>query len=253
MTEKEISRQITRYINGELNDTEEDLLWESFLENRDYYRQFETELHLADLYRHKQFRIDESENPTGSGPKQHRATVWTISVAAIMLISIMLYFFNPISQEPVSGYALQQIEATEMLGSDAFRDINPGANSIDQQINRSLAMAFAGQNDEAVSTLTELLPAVENSLQEARILYNIGILSYNSDEFDQSATHFVELNSARFDDLPRYVSQNAIWFSANAFLKLGETDKAVERLEILSSGTGTLAADASDLLDRIQE
>ena len=59
MTEKEISKQITRYINGALTEQEEDLLWEEFLENRKYYDLFETELNLTDLFQNKKFDFNE--------------------------------------------------------------------------------------------------------------------------------------------------------------------------------------------------
>ena len=252
MTEKEISQQITRYINGELSDTEEDLLWESFLENREYYRLFETELHLADLYRHKKFRLDESGQTAGKDISTHRNTVWTASVAAVLMLTFMIYVFYPSNQEPASAFALQEIDVTEMLGSDAFRDVAPEPNAINRQINRSLAMAFADQSDQAYSTLNGLLPMAENSLQQAKILYNLGILSYNREDYDLSISHFSELNSETFDDLPRYVSKNADWYLANAYLMLDETEEAVRILDRLSTGTGNLASDASDLLEKVQ-
>lgn len=239
MTEKEISRQITRYINGELNDQEEDLLWEEFLENEALYRIFETELNLTDLYRNKNFSDNKPDNRNVINTPTKRYAIWTTSLAALILVTSMLYIFSFNSNNQPATYALAEIELTQMLGSDIFRDDSPDAAQFDQQINRSLSLAFSGDTDEAIETLNALTsePLTEN--QKLRVYYNLGILAYNGGNYDLSLEKFTELNNIPPASKPEYVTENTQWYIANIYLKQERVDEAVQILNKITSKPGT--------------
>ena len=248
MTEKEISKQITRYINGKLNDREEDILWEQFLENEEYYRLFETELNLTDLYRNKKFRVDESNNNNVLNTPVKRYVAWTTSVAALILVTSMLYIFSYRSDNQPASYALTEIELTQMLGSDIFRDESPDASRLDQQINRSLSLALSGNTKVATENLNRLAPESLTGIQKIRVNYNLGILAYNEGNYELSLDNFLELNKQPPAISPDYVVENTRWYIANIYLKQDNVEKAVQMLNRIASGPGAHSEHADTLL-----
>ena len=252
MTEKEISTQITRYIDGKLNDREEDLLWEEFLKNPHYYHLFETELAIVDLYRNKNFRIEASDRRNQINDLKQRYTVWVASIAAVILFSSMLYIFYFQSNNEPASYALTKIEVTQMLGSDIFRDDSPDAAQIDQQINRSLSLALAGDTEQATDILRGLMSESLSDIQGIRIHFNLGILAYNGGEFDLSLDLFTEINELRATETPGYIYENAEWYIANIYLRKGNLQESEQLLRQISSGTGTLAMKAETLLSNLE-
>lgn len=253
MTEKEISKQITRYINGELNDREEDLLWEEFLKNHDYYQLFETELNLTDLYRNKNFRIGKSDRPNQVNESKRSYTAWYVSVAAVILLSSILYIFSFQSETEPSSYALSKIELTQMLGSDIFRDESQDVTQLDQQINRSLSLALAGNSEQATDILSRLMSESLTDIQKIRIRFNLGILAYNDGEFDRSLDLFTEINELGVPGTADYIYENTQWYVANIHLKQGNFDRSEKLLSQLASGSGIHATKAEELLSSISD
>lgn len=248
MTEKEISIQITRYINGELSDQEEDKLWELFLENSDYYDLFETELNLADLYRNKGFRLDESDTHNRVQSPGKRYTPWIASLAALFLISAMLYIFMFRGDSAPSSYAISEIELTEMIGSEVFRDESPTPGELDQRINQALSFALSGNRDQATQILNSLTSESLSEIQQVRVQYNLGILAYNEGNYDISLTNFESLIDQIPANTPAYIAVSAKWYISNIYLQQGEVENSIRVLEEIASGEGSFAMKAENLL-----
>jgi len=254
MTEKEISIQITRYINGELNDHEEDLLWELFLSDEKYYRLFETELNLADLYRNKNFSIDNPDNDNNNNNAPERLfSLWTASVAALVLVTSMLYIFSYQSDTQPATYALSEIELTQMLGSNIFRDESPDAAQNDQQINRALTLALSGNTEQATEILDSLASGTLTPAQKALVSYNLGILTYNQSRFEQSLENFRELDGEQPDIIPEYIVENSKWYISNIHLSRGDVNLSVQLLRQIASAEGTHSEKAAELLSMLEE
>lgn len=252
MTEKEISKQITRYINGELNDREEDQLWVEFLKNRKYYERFETELNLTDLYRNKNFRIDENGDQNQVNESKRGYSAWTVSIAAVLLLSAMLYTFFYQSENEPASHALSEIELTQMLGSDVYRDQIQDVDELDQQINRSLSSALNGETQLAIEILKGLLSRSLTNIQETRILYNLGILAYNNNNFEQSLDYFSDVIEIQSSGSPKFINENSQWYIANIYLKQGDRDGALQLLKEIDSASGLHASDADDLRSMLE-
>lgn len=253
MTEKELSRQITRYINGELNDQEEDRLWEQFLVNEQNYRLFETELNLADLYRNKNFRVDESGNNNVIKSPLKRYSAWTTLIAALILVTSMLYIFSLRGENGLASYAISEIELTQMLGSEIFRDDSPDASQLDQQINRSLSLALSGNTEEATENLNALTSESLSEIQKIRVHYNLGILAYNEADYELSLTNFSELNNQPAELVPEYIIDNTHWYIANIYLKQGNEDEAVQLLNQIASESGPYSGRADELINSLSD
>lgn len=250
MTEKEISRQITRYIKGELNEQEEDLLWIEFLKNPEYYELFETELNLADLYQNKNFRVDESSNRVQEPRRRYIA--WSFAAAATILLASLIYLFTFQHESGPASYALSEIELTEMLGSDIYRDDRSDSAELDQQINRSLSLALEGNSSRSYQILRSLLQERLSNIQELRILYNLGILAYNDGDYNKAIEHFSAIENMQYADTPGYILENTNWYTANIYLKKNEIRRATTLLEIISTGDGVHSGNAEQLLNKIE-
>lgn len=250
MTEKEISIQITRYIKGELNDREEDLLWIEFLKNPEYYELFETELNLADLYQNKKFRIDESNNRVREPKRLYKA--WPVAAAAAIILAALLYLFTFQNESGPASYALAEIELIEMLGSDIYRDDQSDVDELDQQINRSLSLALDGNSDQAYRVLNSLIQESVSNVQEIRILYNLGILAYNDGNFSRAIEHFSTIENLQYTETPSYLYEHVKWYSVNIYLKNGDSERATTLLESILSEGGIHSEKAEQLLIELE-
>lgn len=250
MTEKEIIKQITRYIQGELNETEEDQLWVEFLDNPNYYRFFQTELNLYDLYQNKNFRIEENKNRVDEPSKKYG--FWSyLAVAAIIIISSALYLFEFRGQNQYASLALSEIELTELLGSDIYRDPETDLTGQNQAINRSISLAFNGDTHQAIEELRNIDEVQLSNPQRIKIRYNLGILLYNAGNLDGAEVSFKDVLELQQPDTPSYITESAQWYIANILLQTNKLPEARSYLSILSESESIHAENAGIILDRV--
>jgi len=251
MTEKEIYRQIPRYINGELNEEQEDQLWVEFLKEPKYFKRFELELNLYDLCINKNFRpgSGSSESPRAEEERVPYRGILFAAAAAILLIAGLSFFF--MQDRGVSSLALSEIEATEVLGSESFRGERLTPTQIDTEINRSLALALDGEMGESYLVLRELSSQQLTEHQEVRITYNKGVVTYNTGNFSASAEYFDEV--IRMETVPDYLQENSLWYKSNAFLKLNDTERAEAGLTRVVEKGGVHSEKAEQALRRLGE
>lgn len=252
MTEKEIIKQITRYIQGELNQAEEDNLWVEFLENPGYYRLFETELNLYDLYHNKNFRLKTDDNKVKEPATNY--TLWTsIIAAAALLIVSGLYLFEFRSTGGYQSLALSEVELTEMIGVEVYRDQNTDLSELNRTINRSVSMALNGEPGMAIRELHKVSNGTLTGLQRNIIRYNLGILFYNTGELDFAEEYFTDVIENSGPDTPTYIVENADWYRANVLLKQEKISEVKTRLKALNDGASIHSTTAGILLDQINE
>lgn len=249
MTNKEIYIQISRYIKNELNDQEIDRLWAEFIRNPEAFEYFETELNLADLFRNKGYGSDISESNIIGEPKYIRYKNWIYSAAAAIILSLGLQIFSMHESGVIKGYALSEINVTEMMGSDIYRADPDDANALDIAINQALAKAFTEESDEALQMFSDLTTESLSKEQEALVYLNLGILHYNNGENEVAIEHF---NSVlNLEDLPRFMEEKAWWFMGNAFLNIQDMERAREAVFNTYTLNGKFEVPALALLKKI--
>jgi lipopolysaccharide biosynthesis regulator YciM len=171
----------------------------------------------------------------------------------VILLSSILYIFSFQSETEPSSYALSKIELTQMLGSNIFRDESQDVTQLDQQINRSLSLALAGNSEQATDILSRLMSESLTDIQKIRIRFNLGILAYNDGEFDRSLDLFTEINELGVPGTADYIYENTQWYVANIHLKQGNFDRSEKLLSQLASGSGIHATKAEELLSSISD
>lgn len=245
MTDKEISQQITRYIHGELNNEEEDQLWVEFLKDQQRFRQFETELNLYDLFQNKGYSLNESDFKSEE-PKNKSS--WLFAVAAVVLMAVSIYIFY-MGDSGIEDLAVSQIEHSEMLGSDVYRDDRSSVTYIDYEINSAIASALEGNLDGAYQTLSSLDMGSLSAFEKQRVRFNQGIISYNQGNYHLSVTNFSELTSS--ERIPEYLKENALWYQSNGYLKLQDEANASVTLRQVIEMNSQHAEEAGMILNRM--
>lgn len=249
MNEKDIYIQISRYINGELNDSDIERLWEEFLRDPELFEYFETELNLADLFQNKGYGSNTSESNIVGEPLYIRYKKWIYSAAAAIILSLGLQIFYMQDGDSLQSYALSEINTSEMMGADIYRAAPEDANSLDIEINQALSKALTDEIDESLRMFSELTTKRLSDEQKALVFLNLGILHYNKGDNEATVEQF---NSVlNFENLPPFTEEKAWWFLGNAYLNVQDIERAREAVFETYTLNGKFEAQARALLIKI--
>jgi tetratricopeptide (TPR) repeat protein len=224
MKETEIIEQIHHYLNGDLDNHAIELLWESFIVYPEYLDYLETEAELRSVLRESTDYILEDNQNSSIFNK------WSLAIAAVLLITIGLQFFNHSVNNGTQNYSLDKISVNEMASMDVYRSSEDDINEFNIEFNRGFEAAITGRDDESLSIFEGLMETDLNANQATRAFLNIGILLYNKGEVADAADAFrnvLVINS----DLPDYLLERAWWFLGNSLVKLEDYHAASEALQ----------------------
>lgn len=245
MDKKEIIRQIDRYITGELDQNETDLLWIEFLKNPNYYDWFETELHLRHLIKKGSIQGDKpAEKPENFGTGN--AKFWILAIAAIILLSFGIQYFSVTDGDVMTQIALDNIDHTELLGSDILRSDQQEVRPVDISINEALAEALEGNTKASIGRFREILSEFPVAEQKNRIEMNLAILLYNTSDFTGAKELFLNIIAA--ETVTSYSREKALWFLGNTYLNLEDPENAKDVLFEVYSLDGRFKNSASQHL-----
>lgn len=242
----EVSKKIDAYIRGNLSQREIDELWLLFLENPYYYELFETELHLRNLIqkeRHSGGVI------TKKYDRQKRLIYWTLAAAATVIVVLISQLNFSESQSDLGSLALSKIEYHEMAAGNVERSDDNLIMSVETEMNRAMASAYMLREDEAILMFNELQKTTINESQKGRIDFNLAILHYNRDDYEQARDLF--LSTIRSEAVDLIYIERAWWFLANTHLKLNEQTEAMEAILMVQFLDGRNSRSASMLYDAL--
>jgi len=254
MSDKEIYREITRYIDGDLSESEIENLWQKFVENPKYYKWFETELHLRDLAkdaRSNNINSISSLNENKSDSWWKNSKNWIFAVAAVILISFGMQFYTPQEAASLHPSSISKIEIDEMSGTDILRSDDSDPSIIDVEMSRALTLAYEGEADEAASKFKSLLIQELDPVQEAKIVMNLGILYYNSGNFEEARSYFE--TASQSDEMNKFFNEKAWWFLGNAYLNLEMIEEAREAAYQVYEADGRFENSAELLIQELEE
>jgi len=251
MSKKEISKKISRYIRGKLTRQEADELWEEFLRNPEYYELFEAELHLHELG----IRQSSSERDF-PGSVKNKLVFYLRKEILLPVAAVLVFCFGiiayTISQQngTLASVALGQIEVNEILGSELQRSGNNSAVNIDVEINRGVAAAYQMNYEEAIAIFKNLIEQNIDPPLKNRIMFNLGILSYNQKIFDEATDYFEKVDIVHLGSAN--LTEKLLWFKANSYLQVQDAENSVQTLDSLIQLNGSLSPDARSLKLTIQ-
>lgn len=247
----QLLERIDQYIRGELSQDEIDELWKQFLQHPEWYDWFETELHLRSLIKKgKKPNFGKGEEPEGSKPTAIKGyKVWIYAAAAAVILAIGLQFFSFEQDEPIQSFALAEIEESNLIGADVLRSDERPAEGLDVAINEALATAYEGDTEKAIEEFQELLTQSPNNQQRARIEMNLGILFYNSGEYESAKTHFQSITE--IENIEDHQKEKSWWFLGNVLLNLDQPRAAREAVFNAYSMNGGYQSAALSLLKKL--
>lgn len=225
----EILKSIDRYISGDLSQNEIDKLWIEFLQHPEYYKLFETELHFRGLIKRgvkPNFYEGQSEVNEPGVAYLYRYKTWIAAAAAALIITIGLQFFAMDEQQAEQQWALASIDKTELVGAIVYRSDEQEAAAIDVAINEALALAYDDETLRAIEKFQNLLNQSPTEQQRSRIEMNLGILLYNTGDYESASVHFKSVVS--LDEENIYSREKGYWFLGNAYLNIGRLQDARE-------------------------
>lgn len=226
-----IQQQIDLYIKGELSQDEIDELWKEFLKHPEWYDWFETEVHLRSLIKKRKkpsFVNDDKPSNTAETKSAINSKVWLYAAAAAIILAIGLQFFTFQEQTPISTFALREIEPSNLIGADVVRSNDSPAENLDVAINNALATALDGSTTEAIEEFEELLNHSPDNQQLFRIDMNLGILFYNSGNYESAQSRFQSITEN--EEIEEYQEEKSWWFLGNTLLHLNQPAEAREAL-----------------------
>ncbi len=248
-----ILQTIEKYINGELSQPEIDDLWVEFLQNPEYYRLFETELHLKSLIKEgvkpNFTHDDDSEVNEPAVSYLYSYKIWAIAAAAALLITIGLQFFAMDEQQTRQQWAITSIDKTEMLGADLYRSDEHDAAILDIAINEALALAYDDETILAIERFREMQTLSPTQQQRIRIEMNLGILLYNITAYESAAVHFQSVTE--IEEADDNFIEKSYWFLGNAYLNMGNMTNAREAVFEVYTMNGRFQDPALTLLKKL--
>jgi len=249
----ELLKRIDSYIKGRLTQEEIDALWIEFLKYPEMFRYFETEVQIQDMIKKgdipESFKTDRVEEPEQKGPAYK---VWLYAAAAAIILAVGIQFFAVHQQGAnTAQWAIAEIELDEMVGSDVYRSDEDGidAPEIDLQINSAVAMAYNDSIEKAIETFRELLNRDLNDRQLVRTELNIGILLYNSGDFEEAKNHFERVT--RIETVRESFIEKGWWLYGNALLNTGDIAGAREAVNNAYGMNGRFQKPALALLKKL--
>jgi tetratricopeptide (TPR) repeat protein len=249
----QLLKKIDKYIKGELSQDEIDDLWKQFLQHPEWYDWFETELHLRSLIKKgKKPTISDSSKEKTTGSTQSnikRYRGWIYAAAAAVILAIGLQFFSLDQYEPLPSLAITEIEQSNLIGADVLRSGESPAENLDVAINDALATAYDGETDKAIEKFKELLNRSPDNRQQARMEMNLGILYYNSGNFEAATNHFQSVTG--IEAVEDYQKEKSWWFLGNALLNLDQPRAAREAIFNAYSMDGRYQSAALSLLKKL--
>lgn len=248
----QLQRKIEQYIKGDLSQDEIDELWIEFLKHPEWYNWFETKVHLHSLIKKgKKPNFPTDENPSGATQSSFDYKVWFYAAAAAVILAISLQFFTFEQEQPIQSLALTEIEQSNLIGADVLRSTDTPAENLDVAINDALATAYEGETEEAIEQFQDLLAESPNNEQRVRIEMNLGVLFYNSENYESAKTHFQSITET--DGIEDYQEEKSWWFLGNVLLNLDQPRQAREAVFNAYSMDGQYQSAALALLKKLDK
>ena len=242
--QKKIIVLIDDYARGKIKSEDIDTLWALLLEYPEYYDLLRTRVALEKKYAShpgSNSVEDQSFKPFFKNNK----LVYTI--AAILAVAIFSTLYITIGSNELEP-AIEEIDIIHMISPDVSRSSAIELDSSEEQLHNAYIQFLAGNMDMAASELEQLR---EKEVFKDTVTYNLGIIHYNSREFDKAASAFSDTRCENFSRV--VLRENCLWFKANAFLASGNFENAEQTANEVKEMNGIHKQDASEMVKQLNQ
>lgn len=234
-----IEQRIDAYIKGQLSDEEVQDLWMQLVKHPEYISLLQTELDLTRIYNQKA----QSQNTTGHYWK------WIASAAAVIVFIITLNILTTNDLQPLKSLGQTNINLVENLASAEVTRSGTALDPADSLLNTGFKAAISGQIETAIRIFEDIIVRYDSTRAVPKAYLNLGILKYNSGDFDGCIESFNQaISNARDDSL---LIEQSYWYLGNAFVNTNELPKARDAVKKAFEMGETYKKEAFRLLKRL--
>jgi len=223
-----LTQKIHTFLDGELNPEEQDLFWEEMLVNPEIYEKVKFEASLRKVIREKHgtsdyYELNDSAAKSPSVFKLQSYQHWVLAVAAVLVLVIGINLLRISSPtDPATRVAvlndlnlIHQIDVFDLQNISATRSIEDEPDPFTDLFDKSLLSIFTEETDEALALYQELIREFPDDPRISKAHFNVGVIYYNENLFEDAAGAFIKAAELTNDDS---LLEKSWWFKANAEL-----------------------------------
>lgn len=168
-----------------------------------------------------------SEEPSGTRSvlyfirRRYTATLGVLTAVATLLL--VLQFSLHRDMETEFPWSTDQIDLVNLVVPDVMRSSEQSMSDNHTTFSEAAILAFSGETRQAMRLYEQL---AQSTFYPRNANFNLGILHFNSGDFDTSALHFTLASCSELETAA--VVEACYWFKALSHLHAGEIDKALE-------------------------
>lgn len=247
----ELERKIDLYTCGRLNQDQIDALWVEMIENPSAYAYLKTTVALQKIVKNSsaisvESKVDDktislSQNRSSKNWKKYAAAaaiVVSAGVGGSYIIESNSTLTNNTAFKPYDK--LELIVYRSSGNTQQLTDVR-------KELQKAIDMAMSGSTSEAMISLNKILESTDDKLIKAEAYLNIGILEYNSNEFNSAALSLQNAANLSSDSILLY--ERVIWNLAHAQMALGDDVNAKNTIRQVVALEGAHSRAAQSYLD----
>lgn len=257
----DLEKQIDAYIKGRLTEDQVKDLWIELFKRPKYIDLLETELSIK-LIIEEQLEAEQNssslseQTPDGKAkePAFRRSWKWLATAASIIILIIAFNFFQMEQQQSVQQLTLGEINLVENLATPEVlrgQDTDVRSTGLDSLLNLGFKAAISGDREKALQIYQKVVDTFAKDPKTAMAHLNIGIINYNSAEYQKATDAFLKAIDLGAED--RILEEKAYWYLGNAYVNMDELDKAEQAIEKAYAYEGIYQKPASRLLEKLGE
>lgn len=218
--DQDIYKKIDAYVKGTLSSDEIDALWVEFAKDPELLDRLELEVSLKKILAEK---IKTTKKPVT--PKPLPNWIWHASAAATILIVAMVQLFRIETPTDLNDFIVNSIPTDQIEVADGLRSQEFSISSADSLLNLGFAAVSSGDDEKALELFSEVISSYDEEPYASKAFLNRGIIYYNDGNYPASIENFEEATSRAADN--RMIAEKAFWYLGNAYVNIGELEKAL--------------------------
>ncbi len=217
-----IYKKIDAYIKGSLEEKEIEELWVEFAKAPELLDELELEVGIKELIEKHFSSATKEQASIHKLPKW----IWHASAAAAILMVALVQFFRVDTPTDISDFLVINIPESQVETSDGIRAKDMVISTADSLLNLGFAAIVSGNNNRALELFDTIIDKYDMEPYGSKAFLNKGIINYNESMYEAAAANFEAAIERAKEN--RMISEKAYWYLGNAYINLGEMEKAFE-------------------------
>ena len=217
----DIERRIDLYVTGKLNQTQIDALWVDLIENPSNFNYLKTTASLKHILKNNVVPhlvsdpiLSKSNDTSKIQPLSVSWAKYAVAAAIVLISGITATFYMGTSDD---SSLMKPLDSLELVVYRSTSDTNVDHHEI--KLQEAIDLALTGNSTSAIILLNNLIEQNTDETIQAEALLNIGIIEYNSDDFN-SALIALE-RASTIGNLDKLLFERIMWNLSHTQMALG--------------------------------